>query len=120
MPRFVDRIGQVNDLRNWSKFNKMIDTDDNFRNFDFFYETRDRNPYKPNSGFRRSLGTPIEVKGCARIGSDPIDRLLPAYSACSFELTPKQYERNNFEKIILYADTPGGVYTYIETCQTTG
>ena len=79
-------------------------------------ETRDRNPYKPNSGFRRSLGTPIEVKGCAQSGTDPIDRLLPAYSACSFELTPKQYERNNYEKIILYADVPAGVYTYIETC----
>ena len=64
MPRFVDRLGAVNTLRNWGELDKMRDTDAKPWTYEFFMETVDRNPYKPNSGFRRSLGTPIETVGC--------------------------------------------------------
>ena len=64
VPRFVDRLGAVNTLRNWGELDKMRDTDAKPWTYEFFMETVDRNPYKPNSGFRRSLGTPIETVGC--------------------------------------------------------
>ena len=95
----------------------MISADTSSRTYDFYESTKDRNPYKPNSGFRRSLGTHIITQGCDKlVGGDRIDRHLSAYASCSFELTPKQYKANNYERIVVYADTPREVYSFIETC----
>ena len=49
-----------------------------------------------------------------------VDRVLSPYEECSFELTKREFERNNDEPILLYVDTPRSMHSFIETCQTGG
>lgn len=88
--------------------------------YDEFLETENRLTYRPLAGYRRTLTEFVPQTKCLNTGKNPIDRLLPAFSTCSFELTPKDYRLSDFEPIVLYVDTPLDVFSFIETCKTTG
>ena len=49
-----------------------------------------------------------------------MDRILPAYQSCSFELTEKDFASNDYNAIRLYVDSPRTVYAFIESCKTEG
>ena len=118
IPRFVSNQGTVNNERNWSLYERMVDIDGNPNNYDLLLSTENRNILKPVAGFRRSLLDPLDTVQCRK--AEGTDRVLAAYDSCSFELTSRDYERNSFDPIRLYVDTPLSVYAYIETCKTTG
>lgn len=119
IPRFVSKQGTVNTERNWSIFDRMVDSDSNRNNFDLLASTENRNILKPLAGFRESLLDPVDTNKCKVYGSG-IDRVLSAYDSCSFEITERDYFNNKYEPIRLYVDTPRSVYAYIETCKTSG
>ena len=52
MPRFVSKLGEVNELREWAKQDKILDTDGDRVTFDSFSATNNRNPFVPLAGFR--------------------------------------------------------------------
>lgn len=90
IPRFVSKDGTVNNERNWAQFDRMVDTDTTVDNYDLLTSTDNKNVLKPNAGFRRSLLDPLDTVGCKVY--DGIDRILPGYESCSFELTKRDYE----------------------------
>jgi hypothetical protein len=118
IPRFITKNGQINGDRSWATGEKIVSEDDDLETFDFFVPTKNRNPAKPLKGFRRNLGHIIETQICDfnDVETSTVDRVLPGYSECSFEITRKEFELNNFEPIVLYVDTPLSVVSFIETC----
>ena len=98
----------------------MVNSDSSSKTFDFYASTENRNTVKPLKGFRKNLGHLLDTQVCPFDPEGSGDRILPGYQECSFELTKKQFERNNFEPIVLYVDTPRAMYSFIETCQTGG
>ena len=121
IPRFVDKLGNVNPTRNWGEKEKMVNEDDNSDSYDIDPTTKERNVFRPIEGFRRTLETSVETQRCTPYSAGgPEDRILYGYQGCSFELTRKDFERNNMEPIVLYVDTPRSMYSFIETCKTGG
>ena len=115
VPRFVDKLGNVNPTRDWAKNEKIVNNSNNANSFDIASTTKDRNKFKPLAGFRRTLDTAVVTRRCkpyAKGGDE--DRVLEGYQGCSFELTKRDFERNRFELIVLYVDTPLSMYSFIE------
>ena len=54
VPRFVSRNGELNEDRNWSEKDKMINISTP-NSFDEFLETENRLTYRPLAGYRRTL-----------------------------------------------------------------
>jgi hypothetical protein len=107
IPRFITKNGQVNSDRDWTDGEKIVSKDSSTETYDFFSQTQDRNLAKPLKGFRRNLGHIVDTQICKfseEVAS--VDRKLGGYSECSFEITAKEFELNNFEPIVLYVDTP--------------
>ena len=99
----------------------MVNGDNNTLTYDIASSTKDRNSFKPLAGFRKTLETSVVTKRCIPyIGGGPEDRILRGYQDCSFELTRRDFERNNFNPIVLYVDTPRQMYSFIETCKNDG
>ena len=116
IPRFVDKNGVVNLIRNWGEKEKMVNRDGDSKTYDIASTTIDRNRFRPLDGFRRTLETAVETRRCAPDSTGgPEDRILKGYQGCSFELTKRDFERNNMEPIVLYVDTPRSMYSFIET-----
>ena len=121
IPRFVDKNGVVNPVRNWGEKEKMVNRDSDSKTYDIASTTQDRNPFRPLDGFRRTLETAVETRRCTPDSTGgPEDRILQGYQGCSFELTKRDFERNNLEPIVLYVDTPRSMYSFIETCKAGG
>ena len=121
VPRFVDKLGNVNPSRNWGEKERMVNADGNTNSYDIEPSTKDRNAFRPIEGFRRTLDTAVETQRCTPYGEGgPEDRVLEGYQGCSFELTRKDFEQNKMEPIVLYVDTPRSMYSFIETCKTGG
>ena len=57
IPRFVDKLGNVNSSRNWGEKDKIVDIDGYPNTYDIESTTVDRNKFKPLEGFRRNLST---------------------------------------------------------------
>jgi len=121
VPRFVDKLGNVNPSRDWANKEKMVNNSNNANSYDIASTTQDRNKFKPLAGFRRTLDTAVVTRRCIPYsqGGDE-DRVLEGYQGCSFELTRRDFERNRFEPIVLYVDTPLSMYSFMETCKTGG
>lgn len=85
MPRFVSKLGEVNELREWAKQDKILDTDGDRVTFDSFSATNNRNPFVPLAGFRKSLKQFVDTKQCQFLEADnTVDRILGGYETCSF------------------------------------
>ena len=80
IPRFVDKLGNVNPERNWSEYEKIVSQDGKTSTYDSIASTVDRNVFGPIEGFRRTLDTSVETQRCNPYTlGDREDRILYGY-----------------------------------------
>jgi len=120
VPRFVSKQGTVNGFRRWDILDKMINLDDEKATYDLLSSSENRSVFKPLAGFRKSLLDYVDTEQCAEYGDLGIDRVLAGYKTCSFSISERDFANNNYEPIVLYADTPRQMYQFFETCVSSG